>query len=96
MTASALSLLSLVAGIGGIAMLVAWLATRQRHAVLRILAGVLVIVAVVSGYVSRRPEKPVAGQGSLVGARHGTGDPTAVNCAQARAFGADIPAECRR
>ncbi|CAO4166648.1 hypothetical protein [Methylorubrum aminovorans] len=96
MTASALSILSLAGGIGAVALLVAWLATRRRYTVLRILAGVFVIVAVVSGYVSRRPEKPVAGEGSLVGARQGAGDPTAAHCAQARAFGADIPAECRR
>ena len=94
MTAYGLSVVSLVSGIGTLATLGAWLITRRRYAALRIAAGVFVIIAAVSGYISRQPEKPVVGQGSLVGGRQGAGNPAIDRCAQARAFAATIPPEC--
>lgn len=95
MSAHALSLLSLICGIFALVALGVWLRTGRRSAWMRIVAGLFVMVAAVSGYISRLPEKPVAGQGSLVGARTPGDDPAASRCAQARAFSANIPPECR-
>jgi hypothetical protein len=96
MSASALLWLSLIGGFVALATLLTWFATRRRYAWLRVVAGLSVIVAVVSGYVARQPEKPVVGQGSLVGGQTPGTDPEAARCAQARAFSANVPPECSR